>query len=170
MKKILLICEKTYHIELLKSILNANSIIFTDEYYFDICNPIRHLDDNSISEEFLNNMKPLELQCLTIPKNTFFEVIVQNKYQDLHCFDKIISLCDYDNCGKLAFAKYLENHHVLFKNTEILPLTGLTDKAIDCILQSKSINFQDVMNDLELHLKESNFSSEYNIREKSRKI
>ena len=122
MKKILLICEKTYHIELLKSILNANSMIFTDEYYFDICNTIRHLEDNLISEEFLNNMKPLELRCLTIPQNTFFEVVVQNKYQDLHCFDKIISLCDYDNCGKLAFAKYLENHHVLFKNAEILPI------------------------------------------------
>jgi len=176
MKKILLVAEKTYTVDIIKKVLEENQNDFKDQYYFDFVKPVFHLNDSSLllhkyQDNIYNSLGELEtslsefkLTHLNIPNNTFLEAIKnENSFQNSKMttnVDQIISICDWDNRGKLAFAKYLEENHIDFKDAECLNLIGLESDSLIKILKSKPLNFQDVFDDLKIKLEKNNFESE----------
>lgn len=176
MKKILLVAEKTSIVDIIKKVLEENQNDFKDQYYFDFVKPVFHLNDSSLLfhkyqdniynafGELETSLSEFKLTHLNIPNNTFLEAIKnENSFQNSKMtsnVDQIISICDWDNRGKLVFAKYLEENHIDFKDAECLKLIDLESDSLIKTLKSKPLNFQDVFDNLKIKLEKNNFESE----------
>lgn len=179
MANILLIAEKPTIGKLFLDIIEKYKKDFPDNYYIDYVKPVFHFDDHFLLFRKKNNtyyqcghksdFKSLKLNSLDIPNDTFLEVnssFSSKNFSNLPKIDKIISICDNDDCGKLAFTKYLEEHNLNNCNVEMILLYSLTENDILNALKNSHLTFKNVFDELKTKLITSNFSSQY-CREKN---
>lgn len=171
---ILLVLEKPSYGKIIREVLENNKDIFTDTYYIDYIRCILHLNDDFVKIRKRNgeyyqgrrivDLAPLKLDMINIPEDTYLES-TGSKFSydetiDHSIMDKIISICDPDVCGKLAFAKYKEHYNL--KETFVLNVNDLSSESLKESLQFKNIvTFEEDFKKVKDFLFNKNFASEY---------
>lgn len=171
---VLIVAEKRNIGEQIKKVLDENKDIFPDNYYIDYIHVVTHLNDDFFKMRKRNNeyfrgrtkvdFIPLKLKAIDIPKDTYLEnqtsTFAYRKDIDRSIIDVVVSACDPDICGKLAFAKYVEHYDI--KNAIVLNLIDLTEEALKKSLQlSNGIPFEKDFEKVKDFLLKENFRSEY---------
>ena len=171
---ILIVIEKPSIEKIMKKVIEENKDIFVDNYYFDCVRIVTHLNDEYIrirkrnGEYFCGRTKvnfvPLKLKEIDIPIDTYLENQETNfSYQkdiDHSILDVVVSACDNDICGKLAFAKYVETYNI--KNPLVFNINDLSEKSLVNSLQlQNAISFEKDFERVKEFLIKENFRSEY---------
>lgn len=171
---VLLVCEKPSIGKVIKEVLDENKDIFPDTYYFDYIHHVLHLNDDYIKIRKRNgeyyqgrrviDLIPFKLNMIDIPEDTYLESINSpfsyDKTIDHSIIDKVVSVCDPDVCGKLAFAKYTEHYNL--KDTLVLNINDLTKESLKKSLQLKNaVPFEEDFKKVKSFLFSENFASEY---------
>ena len=171
---VLFVVEKPFTGKLIKKVLEDNKDIFTDTYYFDYIKMVTHIDDEFIKIRKRDdgyfrgrtkvNFIPLKLNAIDIPIDTYLEnqetSFSYNKDIDHSIIDVVVSACDPDVCGKLAFAKYVEHYDL--KNTKVINYNDLSDNALKKVLElNEMVTFEEDFEKVKEKLIKENFASEY---------
>ena len=166
---ILLVAEKQSIINIFKQIIAKYDEFKQNNYYFDLVNNVLHENDDVIRIRYVNGeyfqcrtkqpFKALQLDSLDIPAHTFLEYETNKKSNiNFSIIDKVISICDYDACGILAFAKYLEDNNISY--AEMCTIADLTEQNIYYnLLNTKS--FDEIFTQTKNKLIEENFKAEW---------
>lgn len=167
---ILFVCEKPSMKKYLENVIQNNSHLFKDKYYFDYVKPVRHLQDDCCIIRKANNKyyhfgselnaDCLNLNCLEIPKDTYLEMNgCTFCYQNSSCIpdmDLIVCACDPDYEGWLAFTKYLEVNRLKLETTKVLRCLSLTDTDIlNSLLKLEE--FKDIFYEMKDELEKNQF-------------
>lgn len=171
---VLFVVEKPFTGKLIKKVLEDNKDIFTDTYYFDYIKMVTHIndeffkirkrDDGYFCGRTKVNFIPLKLNAIDIPIDTYLEnqetSFSYNKDIDHSIIDVVVSACDPDVCGKLAFAKYVEHYDI--KNPIVLNINDLAEQSLKNSLQlHNAIPFEKDFEKVKDFLIKENFRSEY---------
>lgn len=170
---ILFVVEKPSIAKLFKQILNEHKTDFKDTYEFDYIRYTSHLDDNTLlfrkkDNEYYqmgkkSDFRPLTLNSIDIPTDTFLEnyenTIAYQIKENINKFDKIVGICDADDYGKLAFAKYLEVHNIKYEDAFWTNLYNLSNDSIYKKLLEPFENFNTIFDLLKTNLIKNKFVS-----------
>ncbi len=175
--KILLVSEKPAHVREFLHVIKQHPTEFPDEYFIDYVKAIRHLNDSCCGFKKIDDVyyshgspcsiKPLSLKSLSIPIDTYMESqsdTSRYNYKSVtypNAYDKIISICENDEYGKLAFAKYLEDHNIDFAEPSFIDWFCLTPGIISKKLKEANTPFNEVFEELKDKLNHDNYFSPY---------
>lgn len=171
---ILLVFEKKSVSKFVEDYLFDNEV--NNDFKFGYTNHISHLnceyekirkkDDKYYLSNSQAMFKPLELDGVDIPVDTYLEYnnhqqALQDFY-DYSQFDMIISLCDKDIFGALAFAKYLQNNKIPANKAYITKNDVYSEEGIVSIMNLVNlIPFNDYFSGVKELLVKNNFECEY---------
>lgn len=167
---ILFVVEKPSIAKNIEDVLNENSSIFKDNYFFDFVCPVRHLQDEcvrirKVDDKYYHFGKELNANCLKlnsleIPENTYLEMNGNSiAYKNSACIsnmDLIVCACDSDFEGWLAFSKYMEVNNLNIETIKILKYLSLTHYDLLNSLLNLT-DFKDTFNKMKNELENNEF-------------